>query len=152
MRNKTLRNDFIIRNYRKGDFDGISRVWDETGMGNSLRKDDENTVERSIEMGGCLLILEEKMSYLICGTSWLTYDGRRLYLHHFGLLPDYQGKGLSALLMMESLKFVKMKGAQVKLEVHRTNEIAAHIYKKAGFACLGDYDVYIIRDVNKIKV
>ena len=80
----------------------------------------------------------------------MTFDGRRIHLHHFGILPEYQGRGLSKSLLAESLKFVKKKGYQVKLEVHRSNSVAVKIYEKAGFRYLGDYDVYIIRDIQSI--
>ena len=73
-------------------------------------------------------------------------------MHHFGIIPGHQGKGLSAELLRESLRFVKEKGYQVKLEVHRTNEKAVNLYKKAGFEYLGDYDVYIIRDIQSIEL
>jgi len=32
------------------------------------------------------------------------------------------------------------------LEVHRTNEGAVTLYRKAGFETIGDYEVYIIGD------
>jgi ribosomal protein S18 acetylase RimI-like enzyme len=51
------------------------------------------------------------------------------------------------MLLDESLKFVKKKGFQVKLEVQKTNTKAINLYKKAGFEYLGDYDVYIIRNL-----
>lgn len=137
-----------VRPYLKGDFPGIMELWTSTGLSSPERGDDEKTIERSIAMGGTLLVLsDEEAGGAIRGTSWLTFDGRRLHLHHFGITPDYQGRGLSGELLGESLKFVKLKGYQVKLEVHRTNEIAIKLYKKAGFRYLGDYDVYIIRDI-----
>jgi len=137
-----------VRPYLKGDFPGIMELWTSTGLSSPERGDDEKTIERSIAMGGTLLVLsDEEAGGAIRGTSWLTFDGRRLHLHHFGIAPDYQGRGLSGELLGESLKFVKLKGYQVKLEVHRTNEIAIKLYKKAGFRYLGDYDVYIIRDI-----
>jgi ribosomal protein S18 acetylase RimI-like enzyme len=80
----------------------------------------------------------------------MTYDGRRIHLHHFGILPEFQGQGLSKLLMDESLGFIRKKGTQVKLEVHRSNVKAINLYKKTGFTSLGDYDVYIIRDVQDL--
>jgi ribosomal protein S18 acetylase RimI-like enzyme len=86
----------------------------------------------------------------ICGTSWMTFDGRRIHLHHFGILPEYQGNGLSKILLKHSLEFVKKKGYQVKLEVHNSNNKAKELYKKAGFSYLGDYDIYIIRDLSKL--
>jgi ribosomal protein S18 acetylase RimI-like enzyme len=143
-----MNNKFIIRKYRKGDFDPVMKLWVETGMGNPVRGDDEKIIEESIRLGGCLLIMEEKDSDIICGTSWMTFDGRRIHLHHFGILPGYQGKGLSKLLLNKSLEFVRNKGYQVKIEVNRANKRAIDLYKKAGFECLGDYDVYIIRDIS----
>lgn len=86
----------------------------------------------------------------ICGTCWMTCDGRRIHLHHFGIHPDYQGRKLSWLLLKESFRFIKQKGYQVKLEVNRNNIKAINLYKKAGFNYLGDYDVYIIRDLSVI--
>ena len=56
------------------------------------------------------------------------------------------------MLLRESLRFVKEKGYQVKLEVHRTNKKAVQLYKKAGFEYLGDYDIYIIRDIQSIEI
>ncbi len=141
-----------VRPYRRGDFPGVMNVWSVTNLSRPERGDDEATVERSIAMGGELFVMyDEDDDDRITGTSWLTFDGRRLHLHHFGIIPEHQGKGLSADLLKESLSFVREKGFQVKLEVHRTNEIAVSLYKKAGFEYLGDYDVYIIRDIQSIE-
>lgn len=143
-------NGLIIRQYTQGDFAGIMHLWEVTGMGNANRGDDETIIENSIKMGGALLVMEDKPKKIICGTSWMTFDGRRIHLHHFGILPEYQKKGLSKLLLNESLAFVKQKGYQVKLEVHKENKIAVNLYRKSGFDYLGDYNVYIIRDISKI--
>ena len=141
---------FVTREYRRGDFAGIRHLWDLTDMGNPKRGDDEATIEDTIRIGGSLLILEECSTRNIAGTSWMTYDARRIHLHHFGILPEFQGQGFAKMLMDESLKFVRKKGCQVKLEVHRSNLKAVNLYKKAGFTRLGDYDVYIIRDIQDL--
>jgi len=143
-------NEFLIRDYTHGDFPGVMHLWEATGMGSQNRGDAEAIIEDSIRIGGCLLVMEQKSEKTICGTSWMTFDGRRIHLHHFGILPDYHGKGLSKILLKESLAFVKEKGYQVKLEVHKENKRALNLYKKAGFDYLGDYNVYIIRDILKI--
>jgi ribosomal protein S18 acetylase RimI-like enzyme len=65
-------------------------------------------------------------------------------------LPECQGKGLSKILLKESLGFVKNNGSQVKLEVHSTNLKAINLYKKFGFKHLGEYNVYIIRDISNL--
>jgi len=89
----------------------------------------------------------EKKTKKICGTAWMTYDGRWIHLHHFGIFPGFQGKGLSKSLLKEALEFGKTKGCQVKIEVHQTNYKAISLFKKAGFSYLGDYDVYISSDL-----
>jgi ribosomal protein S18 acetylase RimI-like enzyme len=63
---------------------------------------------------------------------------------------EFKGNGLSDYLLKESLDFVKKKGYQVKLEVNKSNERAVNLYKKSGFKSLGDFDIYIIRDISKL--
>jgi ribosomal protein S18 acetylase RimI-like enzyme len=150
MDNMNLTSNFIIRDYREGDYDEIVEFWQTTDLGNPVRGDTSDTIRRTLELGGKLLVLQSKKEGHICGTSWMTYDGRRIMLHHFGILPEYQGNGLSKILLNESLKFVKANGAQVKLEVHAGNLKAINLYKKFGFVHLGEYNVYIIRDISKL--
>ena len=145
------KNSFIVRDFRDDDFKSVASIWELTGLGSPLRGDTIDTIRESIEIGGKLLILEENDPGKICGTSWMTFDGRRIHLHHFAILPEYQGQGLSHMLLQESLKFVRKKGCQVKLEVHKSNTKAIELYKKYGFEYLGDYEVYIIRNILSVK-
>jgi ribosomal protein S18 acetylase RimI-like enzyme len=149
MTESEILNKFCFRPYGKGDFPGVIHLWELIDMGSPERGDNEATIEESIRIGGNLIIMEEKKSGTICGTSWMTYDGRRVHMHHFGIIPGCQGKGLSKFLLKESLRFVREKGVQVKLEVHSTNERAINLYQKYGFQHLGNYNVYIIRDITK---
>jgi ribosomal protein S18 acetylase RimI-like enzyme len=142
-----------IRKYLKGDFNGIMNLWVATDLSRPERGDDEATVERSLGMGGLMLVMcDDSPAKNIIGTSWMTFDGRRLHLHHFGIDPAFQGRGLAKELLRETLRFVKGKGYQVKLEVHQSNTAAVGLYRKAGFEYLGDYDVYIIRNVQSIEI
>lgn len=150
MNKNELNGEFVVRDYRESDYDGIIRLWEITNMGSPERGDNKRTIEVSLSIGGSMLVMEEKTTGRICGSSWMTFDGRRLLLHHFGILPEFQGRGLSKSLLNETLNVVKKKGHQVKLEVHTTNFKAINLYKKFGFKHLGDYNVFIIRDVSKI--
>jgi ribosomal protein S18 acetylase RimI-like enzyme len=145
-----LHNDLIIRDYLEDDYDEMIKFWDLTDMGNPERGDTREIINRTLKLGGKLLVMESKSTKQICGSSWMTYDGRRIVLHHFGILPECQGKGLSKILLKESLQFVKNMGTQVKLEVHSTNIKAINLYQKFGFKHLGEYKVYIIRDVSNL--
>ncbi|NOX46364.1 MAG: GNAT family N-acetyltransferase [Chlorobi bacterium] len=144
-------SDLKIRDYKAADFAEVNNLWVATGMGGAERGDDNVVIQRTIKAGGKLIILEHNPTEEIIGTSWLTHDNRRVYLHHFGIRPDYQGKGLSKILFNESIYFAKSLGMQIKLEVHKTNLKATELYKKGGFQYLGDYRVYIIRDLEQVE-
>ena len=140
---------FTVRDFISSDFDQLMEIWLSTGLGSAQRGDNLQIIEQSVSMGGKMLMVENSNGKII-GTSWMSFDGRRIHLHHFGIHPDYQRKGIGLILAKESLKFVKHKGYQVKLEVHKDNFAAIELYKKLGFTYLGDYDVYIIRDIGII--
>ena len=138
----------IISDYQPSDCQGILELWRATGLGDAHRGDDHKVIMKTLEMGGKLLVLKSQNDRII-GSSWMTTDGRRLYLHHFGILPEFQGKGLANFLMEESMKFARKTGLQVKLEVHESNYKAIALYKKFGFKSLGNYQVYIVREINQ---
>lgn len=142
--------NYKIRDFKSSDFTGLMEVWKSIDLGSPQRGDNLEIIVHSINLGGKMLIVENSTGKVI-GTSWMTFDGRRMHLHHFGVHPEYQRKGVGLLLAKESLKFVKQKGYQVKLEVHKNNYAAIELYKKLGFTYLGDYDVYIIRDLGAIE-
>ena len=77
----------------------------------------------------------------------MTWDGRRIYLHHFGILPDFQGRGFGTELAQKSLEWIRQTGQQVKLEVHKDNFKAKLLYEKLGFFAFRDYEIYMIRDL-----
>jgi hypothetical protein len=45
MISKMNADNFIIREYRKGDFNGVSHLWIITDLGNPTRGDDESIIE-----------------------------------------------------------------------------------------------------------
>ncbi|MBN2697556.1 MAG: GNAT family N-acetyltransferase [Bacteroidales bacterium] len=142
----------LIRDYRKGDYQEIAALWNETGVGNPARGDTEASVENCLSIGGRLLVMEDPAAGCIIGTSWMTFDGRRLFLHHFCIRPAYQGKGYGNQLTEASLGYIKSTGCQVKLEVHAGNRIARNLYEKYGFFNFEDYLIYMIREVKNIPL
>jgi ribosomal protein S18 acetylase RimI-like enzyme len=143
-----IMQNIIIRSYRQDDFNKVSNLWINLGLGNPERGDNHQVIEQTIEKGGCFLVMEENVHKAIVGTSWITNDGRRLYLHHFGIAADYQRKGLAKKLLAASLDFARETNLQIKLEVGNENIPALNLYRNAGFKPLGDYQVLIIRKYN----
>ena len=150
MNRDKLKQEIIFRDFEKKDFPRVQELWELCDMGSPERGDNADTILRCNSMGGKFILIEREHDSKIIGTSWMSYDGRRIYLHHFCIHPDFRNMGLGWQLGMKSLGYIKEKGAQVKLEVHKKNLAAKKLYDKLGFFAFVDYDIYMIRDVEKI--
>lgn len=125
------------------EFDQVMEIWLQTGLANPARADDLETVQRTLKHGGVLLVAWEEEQAL--GSAWLTHDFRRLYIHHMGVLPEYQNHGIGKALLREALDIAIELGYQAKLEVYETNANALHLYYSYGFAPLERYHTLINR-------
>ncbi|PKN96851.1 MAG: hypothetical protein CVU43_18615 [Chloroflexi bacterium HGW-Chloroflexi-5] len=85
-----------IRDYLKTDFVEVAHLWDKAVPGGVVSGNDASVVWRTLEHGRVFLVMEEASTGKIIGTSWMTNDFRRMYLHHFGILPESQDCGLAA--------------------------------------------------------
>ncbi|MHC1774614.1 MAG: N-acetyltransferase family protein [Lentimicrobium sp.] len=144
-----LPEGFVIRDFTSDDFRAVEKFWNENGLGGLHRGDSLKIIEDSLNAGGHLILMLDAKG-IIAGTSWMTNDRRRTYLHHFGIAKTWRGNGLAKILLEKSLQLAVKDGFQIKIEVHRENLVALNLYKEAGFSYLGDYDVYMIRDLSDI--
>jgi len=139
-------NKVIIRDYLPKDYPKLMQLWESLDLSNPMRGENNEVIENTLQIGGKLPIMETA-EYQTIGTACLTNDGRRIYLHHFGIDKEWQNNGLAKRLLKECLQFAKEKKMQIKLELHKNNIAALQLYKKGGFKYLGDYLVFIIRDI-----
>jgi len=137
----------LIRDYKARDYPAIEALWKITGIYTFERGDRGDLIERCNRQGGRFLVMEQKQTGRICGTSWLTWDGRRIFLHHFAIHPDFQGRGLGRRLALESIEFARSLDCPVKLEVHRANNKAVNLYKSLGFEDFEGYEVLMLRNL-----
>jgi len=124
-------------------FEAVTRIWAETGITNTARADDLASVQYNLAHGGLMLL-----AYLnaeLAGTAWLSHDFRRLYIHHMAVAPQWQNRGIGRRLMEEALHVAAEHGWQAKLEVHRDNAAARHLYASCGFTDLEGYVTMIRR-------
>ncbi len=140
---------FQIRDFCQDDYNALLGLWNATGLGGEERCDDRIVIQSTIEAGGRLFVMYKEDRLI--GSSWLSHDHRRMYIHHFAIHPDFQGRGLSKILLEKSLECCSLLGLQVKLEVHKENHSAINLYKSYGFDDLEGYKVLIMRDIAKKK-
>lgn len=134
-----------LREYEAIDYQSILELWKITDLGSEERGDNSDSIESSLLQGGKFWVLEDITKAKIIGCCWLTNDTRRLYMHHLGVLPEYQHKGYGKLLTETVLAYAKSVNMQIKLEVHHSNKRAIDIYKRFGFKFLEGYEVMIKR-------
>jgi ribosomal protein S18 acetylase RimI-like enzyme len=101
-----------IREYRDKDFSKVEQLWKETGIYTLERGDTAGIIRKCNEQGGKFLVMEDPASGTIVGTSWMTWDGRRIFLHHFSIDPTLQGRGLGRRLALKSLEFAREKACR----------------------------------------
>ena len=136
----------VFRDYHPGDFPQVETLWKETGIYSAERGDTAAIIERCNQNGGKFLVMVDPAFNQIIGTSWMTWDGRRLFLHHFAIHPLFQGQGHGRNLALQSLAFARHRKCPVKLEVHRDNTAAVNLYRSLGFKVFVDYEVYMHRN------
>ncbi|RPI41752.1 MAG: GNAT family N-acetyltransferase [Bacteroidetes bacterium] len=141
-----VEDTMIIRDYRQDDFSQVEALWKQTGIYSEGRGDTPEVISECNGRGGKFLILEDPSTGQIAGTSWLTFDGRRFFLHHFAVAPYLQGKGWGRRLARESLRVARERGCPVKLEVHRDNVPAVNLYLSMGFERFEDFEIYMNRN------
>jgi len=137
-------HDLILRTYSPQDFDHLTALWESTGISRPERRDTPLAIDKTLQYGGFLLLLEDPKARMLVGSVWVTQDGRRTYLHHLAILPERQQRGLGRWLLREALERIEVMGLDVKIEVSR-NHPALSLYTGAGFVSLGNYETLILR-------
>ena len=122
----------------------IMEIWNATGISNPARADDLGSIQANLEHGGVMLLAY--CAGKLAGTAWLSHDFRRLYIHHMAVAPELQNRGIGRRLLVEALALAQEKGWQAKLEVHRDNAAARHLYASCGFTDLEGYLTMIKRN------
>ena len=136
----------LIRDYSPDDYPRVETLWKETSIYTMERGDTAEIILRCNSAGGRFLVLEDPADGSVGGTSWMTYDGRRVFLHHFTIRPSLQNRGYGRRLALESLAFAREKNSPMKLEVHRDNAAAVKLYRSLGFQVFKDYDLFMLID------
>jgi ribosomal protein S18 acetylase RimI-like enzyme len=126
-------------------YDQVIRLWLETGITSPVRADSYEAIEHSLQNTGTLITAE--CDNEVIGALWVNHDFRRLYIHHMAVSPAKQNSGIGRSLLQEALKIAKATGYQAKLEVHRDNPAARHLYADMGFTDLDGYITMIKREL-----
>lgn len=123
----------IIRPMHISDYDALIQLMQAT-PGISLRDaDSRETTERYLARNPDLSFIAEQDGQLI-GCVMCGHDGRRGYLQHLIVLPEYRRQGVANQLVEHSLAQLELLGIyKTHIDVFRSNDLAQSYWESQGW-------------------
>ena len=133
---------FQIRAMTLTDYDAVLQLMRDT-PGISLRDaDSRDSTERYLQRNPDLSFVAE-VNGLVCGCIMSGHDGRRGYLQHLLVLPEYRRQGIANALVERCVASLEALGIhKCHLDVFKTNTTAARYWQSQGWRLRDDIDRY----------
>ena len=127
----------IIEKFLIDFYEEVVKLWKKAGI-NVGSTDTKGEIERMVDRNPDLFLIgkvDEKLISVVMGG----FDGRRGYVHHLAVDPDYQKKGYGMLLMDELIKrFRKLRIHKVHLFIEKYNKEVVKFYLHIGWEIRDD--------------
>jgi ribosomal protein S18 acetylase RimI-like enzyme len=126
-----------IETFSIDSYDDIISIWRKTGVsvGSTDTKDE---IKRILDKNPQLFLvgkIEQKIISVVIGG----FDGRRGYVHHLAVDPDYQKRGYGKKIMDElNVRFRKMGVHKVHLFIEKDNKEVVSFYLNLGWEIRDD--------------
>lgn len=123
----------------KDDYDAVYRVWYSTpGMGLNTVDDSREGIEKYLKRNPttCFIALCED---IVIGVILSGHDGRRGYIYHTAVLPEFRGNGIAKQLVNLAMAALEEEGIhKVALVAFEQNEIGNAFWEHIGFTARED--------------
>lgn len=121
------------------DYDKVYELWMScVGMGLNNLDDSREGIEKFINRNPETCLVAEEGDKII-GVVLIGNDGRRGYIYHTAVHPDYRKKGIARQLVNEALTELKALGInKVALVVFNRNEAGNEFWESQGFTVRDD--------------
>ncbi len=136
-----------IRPMTIGDYDEVFAMWQITSRRALSKADERGQIERYLKRN-------EGMSQVavtdgkIVGTVLAGHDGRRGFIHHMAVLPEYRRRHIGRKLAEKAIEKITADGIdKTHIFCYRTNEAGQKFWSDFGFEKRGD--IYIFSYNNK---
>lgn len=128
-----------IRKMQCEDYEEVYGLWMScAGMGLNNLDDSEVGISKFLQRNPDTCFVAS-ISEKIVGVILVGSDGRRGYIYHTAVLPNYRSKGIARKLVEQSLNALKEIGIhKVALVVFEQNEAGNQFWEKLGFTMRND--------------
>ncbi len=121
-----------IREFTLGDYVEVANVWEQAGITVSASDSLKGIVHKVGRDSELFLVAEENEK--IVGSVMGSYDGRRGWINHLAVHPDYQGKRVGKLIMEELEQRLKRIGCKkINLLIEYDNSKVIGFYENLGY-------------------
>ena len=135
------------------DYDGVYNMWVNTpGMGLNSTDDSREGIEKYLKRNPTTSFVAE-CNGTIVGAIMAGHDGRRGYIHHTAVLPDYRNQGIARRLVECAMSALDKEGInKAALVAFKTNDTGNAFWESVGFTGRDDlvYRNKNIHTLNKI--
>lgn len=128
-----------IRKMNISDYEKVYAIWISCkGMGLNNLDDSREGIERFLLRNPETCFVAEADETVV-GVIMSGHDGRRGYIYHTAVLPEYRNRGIAAKLVENAMSAMKNAGInKVALVVFDRNEGGNAFWEKMGFAVRED--------------
>lgn len=135
------------------DYDGVYDLWINTpGMGLNTTDESREGIERYLKRNPASSFVAEDDGEII-GAIMAGHDGRRGYIYHTAVLPDYRNQGIAKHLVAHAMDALEQEGInKVALVAFERNKLGNGFWEKIGFILRDDlvYRNKNIHDLHRI--
>lgn len=128
-----------IRKIKKSDWKKILELWQNIpGMGLNNIDDSKDGIIRFLKRNPKTCFIAEENG-TAAGTIIAGHDGRRGYIYHTAVLPEFRRRRIATELLARSVDALKKQGiAKAALVVFSDNEAGNNFWEKQGFTKRND--------------
>ena len=122
----------IIREMTIDDYDEVYEMWQITTKRALSKADEKDQMERYLKHNG-----------KIVGTVLAGHDGRRGFIHHMAVLPEFRRKKIGHALAQTAIQKIREQGIdKTHIFCYQNNETGQSFWRDFGFEKREDVFVY----------
>ncbi len=133
------------------DYDGVYNLWMNTpGMGLNTTDESRDGIEKYIKRNPTTSFVAKDAGEII-GVILSGHDGRRGYIYHTAVLPDYRNQGIAKNLVNHAMDALEKEGInKAALVAFKRNELGNGFWENIGFTVRDDL-VYRNKNIHELE-
>ena len=133
------------------DYDGVYDLWLNTpGMGLNTTDDSREGIEKYLRRNPTSSFIARDDEKIV-GVIMAGHDGRRGYIYHTAILPEYRNQGIAKELVDHAMNALEKEGInKIALVAFEKNEIGNGFWESIGFVVRDDL-VYRNKNIHELK-